>query len=119
MSATPSTPTTRSTEATYSNLLRQVGLDRKPGFTGGDQQRGAITGDKHLNLRIEGEPHVAQPFLGLHPTVHGDDPRPFTCQQLGKQCDPFVHFIHGRSFSWSSVGKGWPRRRNDEASWQT
>jgi len=99
VSTTPSSPTARSTEATHSNPTSQIRLDRKPGLTGGDQQRRAIAGNKHLNLRIEGEAHVAQSLLGLRPAVHGDDPRPFTCQQLGKQCYALIYLVHVAPFT--------------------
>ena len=91
----------RSTEATYPNPTSQIRLDRKPGLTGGDQQRRAITGDKYLDLRIEGKAHVAQTLLGLRPTVHGDDPPPFTCQQLGKQCYVLIYLVHVAPFTSS------------------
>jgi hypothetical protein len=101
MSATPSSLTACSTEATHSNPPSQIRLDRKPGLTSGDQQRRAIAGDKNLDLRIEGEAHVAQSLLGLRPAVQGDDPCPFASQQLGKQCYALIYFVHVAPFTSS------------------
>jgi hypothetical protein len=67
-----------------SNPTSQIRFDCKPGLTSSDQQRRAIAGDKHLNLRIKGEAHVVQSLLCLRPAVHGDNPRPFAGQQLGE-----------------------------------